>query len=87
MNWVLKDEQKFARMDRTIRRWRRGMWEDRNGGWGGLCSLSINQPSSRSSPGQLTYRELLRVFLSFFCFKSTPLSHLKANIWLQHTTS
>lgn len=87
MNWVLKDEQKFARMDRTIRRWRRGMWEGRNGGWGLLQSLC--KPAKFmvfTWPAHI--QGAARVFLSFFpCFKSTPLKHLKANIWFQHTTS
>lgn len=37
MNWVFKDEEKFARTEGTMK----GGGEDGTGGWGSLQSLSV----------------------------------------------
>lgn len=71
-------------MERTTKRWRRGVLEDGNGGWETVV-CSINCLSSWSPPGQLTHRELLVFFFFFFpILKYSPLSALNfANIWFQ----
>lgn len=58
MNWVFKDEEKFARTEGTMKRWRGG-WDWRLGV--SAVSLSLHL-SSWPSPGLLTHRGFFFLF-------------------------